>query len=273
MRPVLKYPGSKWSLADWIINHMPPHTTYLEPFFGSGAVFFNKQPSAIETINDIDNQVVNLFRVIRNRPEELAELLRFTPWARVEYKLSYEITGDELEDARRFLVRCWQSFGSRLGHNSGWKNNIQGPNGGISNWWRLPERVFKVCDRLKGVQIENQSAVQLIDRYKYREVLIYADPPYVWSTRADRDKGRKQYVYEMADQEHIELLEALNKHPGPVLLSGYESELYEGRLKHWDKKTITAQAEMGQKRKEVLWINPVASEAIGRYSLFWEEMS
>src|SRR5690554_1056987 len=110
MKPVLKYPGSKWNIAKWIISFMPPHTTYLEPFFGSGAVFFQKPPSKVEMINDIDGNVVNLFRVIREHPEELAALIEMTPWARDEYYASYEKTGDSLEDARRFLVRCWQAF-------------------------------------------------------------------------------------------------------------------------------------------------------------------
>ena len=90
---ILHYPGSKWSMADWIISHMPPHKTYLEPFFGSGAVFFNKTPSELETINDLDGDVVNLFRVIRDRPKELAHLVRWTPYSREEYYNSYQLGG------------------------------------------------------------------------------------------------------------------------------------------------------------------------------------
>jgi len=110
---ILHYPGSKWSMADWIIEYMPEHETYLEPFFGSGAVLFNKPSSKIETVNDLDGQVVNLFRVIRDRPEELAEKIRWTPYSRQEYYDSYETTGDELEDARRFLIRCWMARGAK----------------------------------------------------------------------------------------------------------------------------------------------------------------
>lgn len=113
--PVLKYPGAKWRLAVWILERMPPHEQYVEPFFGSGAVFFRKQPSRLETINDLDGDVVNLFRVIREAPEELAAAAWATPWAREEYEASYERPGglDPAERARRFLVRCWQSHGSR----------------------------------------------------------------------------------------------------------------------------------------------------------------
>lgn len=108
---ILHYPGSKWSMADWIISHMPSHETYLEPFFGSGAVLFSKKRSKLETINDIDDDVVNIFRIIRERPDELAYAIRFTPHSREEYYQSYEYSEDDLERARRLIVRLWQGRG------------------------------------------------------------------------------------------------------------------------------------------------------------------
>ena len=90
VKPVLKYAGAKWRIADWISGFFPPHEIYLEPFFGSGAVFFRKAPARLETINDIDGNVVNLFRVLREQPEQLAALIELTPWARDEYYSSYE---------------------------------------------------------------------------------------------------------------------------------------------------------------------------------------
>ena len=103
MKQVLKYPGGKARIAQWIISHFPPHDTYCEPFFGSGAVFFNKAPDKIETINDIDGDVVNFFRVCREDPERLSRLISLTPWAREEYKDCYEKADDAVERARRFL--------------------------------------------------------------------------------------------------------------------------------------------------------------------------
>ena len=257
MKPVLKYPGAKWNLAQWIISFFPPHTTYLEPFFGSGAVFFNKPPSKVETINDIDGNVVNLFRVIRERPDELAALIEMTPWARDEYYLSYEKTGDELEDARRFLVRCWQAFGSITGRRSGWKSDVNVHRGYISQWGRLPKIVTTISRRLLSVQVENAAATNIISRYNAKDVLIYADPPYLSETRSDN-----LYAHEMTDTDHVELLDALDAHPGPVILSGYACDLYDNRLKHWHRETKTAQAEKGQSRTEVLWINPVAAKNV-----------
>lgn len=188
MAPVLKYPGAKWNLADWIIDHLPKHTTYVEPFFGSGAVFFKKHPSRVETINDLDSNITNLFKVIRDHPQELARVIDFTPWSREEYDTlllpagDTEViprTGDSIEDARRFLVRCWQAFGSKTSDRVGWKNEVQGKQGKntVKIWCQLPKRIMDVAHRLKTVQVENRSALEVIERHRYPGVLIYCDPP------------------------------------------------------------------------------------------------
>lgn len=255
----LKYPGSKWNIADWIISHFQDgyeKMTYLEPFFGSGAVFFRKKRSIIETINDLDGRVVNLFKVMRDYPEELARLIYLTPWSRQEYEQSYEKADDPIEDARRFLVRMWQAIGGKTSDRTGWRNNIQCLNGNVNQWaTRLPARILQVAERLRHVpghqvNIENQPASKLIQRYARPYVFIYADPPYVQSTRSGRI-----YAHEMTDHDHVELLELLKKHPGPVLISGYDNEIYSDMLKDWHTERMTAQCEGGQKRVEVLWMN------------------
>lgn len=266
---ILHYPGSKWSLAEWIIEHMPPHQTYLEPFFGSGAVFFNKAPSALETINDLDGDVVNLFKIIRDHPEELANTVKWTPYSREEYYNSYQVGAevDELERARMFLVRCWMARGGKTSDRTGWKHNIdvsKAPNNRMPDQWsKVPDRILAVTDRLKRVQIEQQPALQLIERYKNPSVLIYADPPYLLSTRSKR-----LYKNEMTDADHIELLDALDEHPGPVILSGYDNDLYNIRIKHWRREEKKDLAEMGRIRTEVIWINPVAADQVGQQTIF-----
>lgn len=260
---ILHYPGSKWSMADWIIRHMPTHTTYLEPFFGSGAVLFTKERSRIETVNDLDGEIVNLFRMIRERPEELAAMIRWTPHARQEYYESYERVTDELERARRLIVRLWQGRGGKTSHRTGWRSmiDLNGPLPG-KEWLAFPEKIYAVAERLQGVQIECQPAVKLLLRYQRPDVLVYADPPYIQSTRTTTS-----YRYEMTDQDHSELLDVLDQHPGPVLLSGYAHPLYDERLPHWHRETRTAKAEAGAIREEVLWINPVAAGQVGQITM------
>jgi DNA adenine methylase len=261
--PVLKYPGSKWKIVEWIISYIPAdHTTYLEPFFGSGAVFFNKHQSQVETINDIDGNIVNLFKVIRENPEELSRLVEFTPWSRDEYMNiltsatdpdSFVKSGNELEDARRFLIRCWMAFSGSTSDRSGWASDVRGRQYSsiAKRWKRVPEQILLITERLKHTQIENQPALKIIERYRSPEVCIYADPPYVRSTRNSR-----MYKNEMTDQDHMELLQVLKQHPGPVILSGYDSDLYNNELDGWIQKRTQGVAMGYKERTEVIWLNP-----------------
>ncbi|MCY7484305.1 DNA adenine methylase [Paenibacillus alvei] len=260
---ILHYPGSKWSLANWIISFMPEHETYLEPFFGSGAVLFSKERSRLETVNDIDGEIVNLFRVIRERPDELAHVIRWTPHSRQEYYQSYEPAVDDLERARRLVVRLWQGRGGKTAHRTGWRSMIEcnGPLPG-KEWLSFPDKIHVVAERLQGVQIECQPTLELLPRYRRPNVVIYADPPYVHDTRTT-----SSYRYEMKENDHAELLDALDSHPGPVLLSGYAHPLYDDRLRHWTRETKKAKAEGGASREEVLWINPTAAAQGGQLVL------
>lgn len=256
--PLLKYPGAKWRLTDWIISLMPPHKSYLEPFFGSGAVFFRKPPSPIETINDLDGEIVNLFRVVRDQPEALERAVALTPYSREEYEAAWMRykAGDEtdpVERARLTLIRYWQAIGSRQIYRAGWLRDVAGREAAYTmrRWVRLPECMAQAADRLKEAQIEQAPAVDLIRQFANPEVLVYADPPYVLGTRSQR-----QYNVEMGeDARHVELLEALLSHPGPVMLSGYDNDLYNDMLKGWAKRTHKAQCEGGGARTEVLWLN------------------
>lgn len=255
MKAVLKYPGSKWSISDWIISNFPEHHSYVEPYFGSGAVFFSKPQSAIETINDLDEDVINLFNCIRDNGETLSRKIAMTPYGRQTYYESFEIVIEsKIDKALQFLIRCWQGHGFRTnGYKVGWKNDVQGRENmyAVYNWYRLPEWVMGIVDRLKQVQIENRPALEVIKRFNYPNVLIYADPPYLLSTRT-----AKQYKHEMNEQDHVELLEALLQHKGKIILSGYQAELYDEMLKGWHKKNISGKAEyFGTDRKEVLWMN------------------
>lgn len=252
MNTVLKYPGAKNRLAPWIIKHIPEHTVYLEPFFGSGGVFFNKKPATIETINDLNADVVNYFKVLRTNPEELISLLELTPFSRDEYYNAYEEeASSDVEKARRFAVQCFMGYGCSNNYKNGFRSSQQGNSPRTTNAWnKLPETLRAATLRLKDAQIENLQAVELIKRYNTPDVFIYADPPYLKSTRKSN-----LYKHEMSDEQHIDLLKALLLHPGKVLLSGYENKLYDSILLGWNKVYKDTTVENGLKRTEVLWMN------------------
>lgn len=264
--PILKYPGAKWRIAPWIISHMPPHNGYLEPWFGSGAVFFNKPPSGAETINDLDGNVVRFFRVCREHPDELADALALTPWSREELQLCDYEDGqlDDVEFARRFAVRCWMTFGSRqMGKR--WRHTIGAYKGGGPDnsgvWRKLPRTIAEAAERLRDAQIECRPALDLLRSYDGPDLLIYADPPYV---RGTRTLHGDQYACEMTDADHVAMLQAMTASHSMILLSGYDCELYRDMLTGWQMEQVHATAEAGKARTECLWINPAAQDRLDR---------
>lgn len=266
--PVLSYSGAKWRLAPWVLAHLPTtHSTYVEPFFGSGGVYFNKPQIRNEYINDLSGEIVNFFQQLRDNADALILSLELTPWSREEYERAFEPTADPLERARRLAVRQWQAIGGRDNgrYPSGWRHN--GPRGGGGTgsnnvcglWRRLPDRLAVAADRLRGSQIENRPAIEVINKINAPDVLVYADPPYLGSTRNWQTYYREEML---GEPEHLELLNALDEHTGMVVLSGYASPLYDDRLTHWGRITRQAQTEAGQTRTEVLWLNPAAVTAL-----------
>nr|DAL76821.1 MAG TPA: DNA adenine methylase [Bacteriophage sp.] len=265
MRTVLKYPGSKWNIAPQLVELIPEHHSYVEPFFGSGAVLFNKPASDIETINDLDSDVVNLFRCIQKDAERLARMVMTTPFSREEYDSQFEIPNgavctDAYERAAGFLICCWQGHGFRTnGYKVGWKNDVVGRERAYAlwNWYRLPEWIIDIVERLRMVQIENRPALEVIERFNYSNVFMYIDPPYVLGTRTG-----KQYKHEMTDADHEELLKLLLQSKAKIMLSGYESDMYNDYLIGWEKKQFLSCAEHGKLRTETVWMNYESNQQI-----------
>lgn len=254
MKAIFKYPGSKWGIARWIIGFFPEHHSYLEPFAGSLAVLMNKPRSNIETVNDLDGNVVNLFEWIRRDPERLAHEIYWTPYSRKVYEDAFAWTPeDSLGKAVNFYIRLNMGHGFRTnGEKVGWKNDVQGRERAYAaqDWGSLPERIMQAAERLRGVQIENRPAVDVIERFNYPNVLTYIDPPYVLSTRHG-----KQYRYELEDKGQNELLDVVLGHKGAMMLSGYDNELYNDRLKGWHREETECRSQVGSRKREVLWMN------------------
>ncbi len=256
MRSVLRYPGSKWNIASQLVRLIPEHHTYVEPFLGSGAVLFNKQQSNIEMVNDLDSNVVNLFHCIQEDAQNLARMVMTTPFSREIYEVTYRNAydnDDSYQKALKFLIQCWQGYGFRTdGSKVGWRNDVQGRERAYAlwNWYRLPEWLIDIAERLRMVQIENRPALEVIERFNYSNVFMYIDPPYMLHTRTG-----KQYNYEMTDSDHEELLKMLLQSKAKIMLSGYESDMYNDYLAGWGKKQFSSYAEHGKPRTETVWIN------------------
>jgi DNA adenine methylase len=267
-RPIMRWHGGKWRLAPWIISHFPEHRVYVEPFGGAGSVLLRKSRSYAEVYNDLDGEAVNLFRVVRDRGDELRELLELTPFARTEFIESYEPSSDPLEQARRTCARSFMGFGSNS-HNrkTGFRSNSnRSGTTPAHDWANYPAALDAIIERLRGVVIECRDAKEVIAAHDSHETLIYVDPPYVAGTR---DKG-SDYKFEMSDSDHIDLAMFLSDAKGMVIVSGYESKIYDDIYRGWKKVTRAALADGARKRVEVLWINKAALSRLDNKQLALE---
>lgn len=269
-RPILRWHGGKWILAPWVIQRLPPHRIYVEPYGGAASVLLRKPRSYAEIYNDMDDEVVNLFRVARDRGEELAEALYLTPFSQAEFTESYEAATCAVERARRLVIRSFMGFGSNGCHRrSGFRRNSnRSGTTPAMDWMHYPEALRQTIDRLRGVVIERRDALDVMADHDGPHTVHYVDPPYVPETR---DKGQ-DYAHEMTDIDHVALLGRLKELKGMVALSGYRCEMYDDSLAGWLRVDRAALADGARPRVESLWLNPAAQRAQSQQSLFGAEV-
>lgn len=262
-RPLLRYHGGKWKLAPWITQHLPPHRVYVEPFGGGASVLLRKPRSYAEIYNDLDGEIVNLFRVAREDGEALARALELTPFARAEFELGYQAHAEPVEQARRTLVRSYMGFASAgaSGHNTGFRaNSTRSGTTPAHDWMHYPDCLRVTIQRLRGVVIENRDALAVMQAHDCDEALHYVDPPYVHSTRQMRTRA-PAYRHEMDDAQHLALGAALADLRGMVVVSGYRSELYDTMFDGWQRIDAAAHADGARDRVESLWLSPKCQHA------------
>lgn len=259
MRPALKWYGGKNKIASWVISHFPQHTCYVEPFGGAASVLLHKQKADHEVYNDLDGELVNFFRVLREDTARLMALIELTPFSREEHRQAWQVAADPLERARRFYVRCWQSWGAGTHATpgaAGWQTQKSTRRGTTAvEGWRDIGHLATIANRLLGVQIENDNALDVIDRFDTQATLFYVDPPYLASTR---NKSRA-YRHELSDEQHHQLADRLQAVQGMVVLSGYENLLYSRLYRGWQKVTISTTNRNCNSVQEVLWLSPNAT--------------
>lgn len=280
-RPALRWHGGKWLLAPWIIEHLPPHSVYVEPFGGAASVLIQKPRSYAEVYNDLDGDVVNLFRVLQDSAatDRLIALLKITPFARDEFELAYRPARSRIERARRLVIRSFMGFGSN-GHNARVKtgfraNSNRSGTTPARDWRNLPPNFVAVAERFSGVVVERRDAAEVMAAHDGPETVHYVDPPYLPETRSLKNpydlkyRGGKgtahrsgMYAHEMTSADHEALLKNLLSLNGMVVLSGYPSPLYDAALASWTRIERAAHADGARDRTEVLWINAAAAERL-----------
>lgn len=261
-RPVVRYHGSKYRIADWVISHFPAHEEYVDVFGGAGNILLAKQRSKLEVYNDLDSRMVGLFRVLRNteKASELTRLLELTPYAREELNTCYSDDQCDVESARRLIVRAYQGFGADSavrGHKTGFRSTRSKGFSPAHEWAKYPEVIKQFVNRLQGVVLENKSWEQIIPHYDTEYALMYLDPPYLLDTRT----ARRGYRHELEDRDHENLLKLILRSESMFVISGYDSELYNDTLTGWTKRSIHARSEKNKPRVEVIWLCPRSSQA------------
>jgi len=254
--------GGKFSHLNWLLPLLPQTQHFCEPFGGSAAVIINREPSPVETYNDLDGGVVNFFRVLREQKEALVEAIGLTPFSKEEYELSLNYsdpTVSELERARRFYVCARQTRTglAQKGSKGRWAHCLltsrAGMAGAVSRWLGSVEDLPEIAQRLLRVQIEHAPAIEVIKRFDSPETLFYCDPPYPHSSRGDSNA----YAHEMTDDQHRELADVLHHVQGRVALSSYHCDLMNELYHDWNYVEAPAKKIHSTKdhRVEVLWAN------------------
>lgn len=275
-RPLLRYHGGKFRMAPWLISKFPKHKCYVEPFCGAASVLLRKERCYQDVINDLNGDVVNLFTVLRDEvlSKQLISALELTPFSRDEFEQSYEISDCPVERARRLIARSFMGFGSAAcnpNFKTGFRSNSSrsGTTPAI-DWRNYPHNLPFIIDRLRGVIVENKSAEDVIRQHDSAETLIYCDPPYVHETR-DIRRNNHAYVYEMTDEEHIQLSETLKASKSMIVLSGYRCPLYDDLYIGWERQDFATHADGASDRVESVWLNPYCSRMQDQRHLFDQE--
>lgn len=257
--------GGKYSHLNWLLPLLPKATHFCEPFGGSGSVLINREPSPVETYNDLDEEVTNFFKVLRSDREELLSNIGLTPFSRQEFEYAINNSngrGERLSDierARLFYIRARQvrTGLAQTASKGRWANCLKtsraGMAGAVSRWLGGVESLEFIASRLLRVQIENDDAISVIKRYDSDETLFYCDPPYPHESRGDKNA----YLFEMSNEEHIRLGNLLNSVKGKVAVSGYDCNLMNDLYKNWNKITAPTKKALSIKsdRTEILWTN------------------
>ena len=277
-RPVVRYHGGKWKLAEWIVSYFPDHRIYVEPFGGGGSVLMRKTPSYAEVYNDIWDEIVHVFACLRNPQlsKLLQESIRLTPFSRTEFENAGYST-DPIEKAREIIYRSFSGFGSCAVDTkkpTGFRaNSNRSGTTPAHDWKNYAKHITEFSERLRGVVIENRDALEVMSQHDSKDALHYVDPPYIKESRSAGMRS-KEYAHEVSDsgvcdkEWHKHLKEFLDGLSGMVVLSGYRSNYYDSLFADWTRHDREALADGAKKRVESIWLNAEANEKQQQKEMF-----
>lgn len=257
LKPIFNYFGSKWHISRKLIGIIPPHHTYCEPFCGTAAMLLAKNPSYVEIINDLNSNITNLFRVIRDpkKLEKIIELVEFTPYSREEYKLALKNIkniSDPVEKAYLYLIISNMGYAGKQKYSTGFKTGYSEFRS-INVWNKIPERIQELSLRFKNVQIENKPAIELIKRTDTKNTFFFIDPPY---PKIILNNSKNMYEYTLTDKEHEVLIDILANLEGKVIVTIYENDIYDKLLENGYHKKYIKNIDLNHKLKiETIYMN------------------
>jgi len=256
-RPVIQYFGGKFKIAKWIISHFPEHRVYTEAFGGGANILLRKNKSDREVYNDLDSNIVNVFKVLRDKDmsNELKRRLYYTPYSRQDFNESHNDSEvDIIERVRHIFIKSYLGRGHdavTINKNKGFRSSTSNKSPHYArNWSIIHKYINDFHERFKDVIIENRNAVDVLSKYDSIDTLHYIDPPYVHSTRSENNN----YRFEMTDEDHINLYKSILNLSGNIIISGYESSLYNDLYRNWHKVSLKTYSDGFLPRNECLWM-------------------
>lgn len=264
LKPPIHWYGGKTLQTKNLLPFIPEHHCYVEPYGGSGALLFAKEPSKVEVYNDLHKDVVNLYAVIRNNFEQFSNSVSLSPYSRsdlnsawLHLQIPILLNADFIARARDFFIVARQSFSARHNVKPGWSSSKK-TNHALA-WMNAIDKLPEIHERLRNVQIECRPALEVMRQYDEKQTFHYLDPPYLAETR----KETKAYEHEMDYNDHFAMLCLIKQLKGMVLLSGYHHEVYDDVLAGWRYKDFivtasaidTTSSEADTERTETIWWN------------------
>lgn len=265
MLKLVDYYGGKVALAKWIEEQFAPHHTYVEVFGGGGGVLLNKKRSKVEVLNDFDNEIVNLYQVMRDHGDEIKRLCELTPYARAEYSNARQEAADPIERARRTIIKCHFGIGDSLARITGFHTSKQVNQSHAVTYSKWCEKIPEIVARFRGVVVENLDFQAVIEKYDHQDTLFYLDPPYVLETRTSAGA----YKADFKSEDHSRLLSCIKNLQGMVVLSGYDHESYD--VLGWKKVKSMARIQGNGVREECLWLCPKTAGAFTQVEFSFEK--